>query len=148
MNIGFIGLGQMGRNMAGRLLARDFALTVWNRSAAAAEDCRRRGATVAAGPAALFACDVVITMLADDAAVDRAALVAGLEARGIGCGVYYPRPAFDYDCYRGDSRVVVDDVPMAVSVAERCLSLPVHQYLTMGELHRVVAAVTEIVSGR
>jgi dTDP-4-amino-4,6-dideoxygalactose transaminase len=86
--------------------------------------------------------------LADDAAVDRAALVAGLEARGIGCGVYYPRPAFDYDCYRGDSRVVVDDVPMAVSVAERCLSLPVHQYLTMGELHRVVDAVVEIVSGR
>lgn len=86
--------------------------------------------------------------LADDAAVDRAALVAGLEARGIGCGVYYPRPAFDYDCYRGDSRVVVDDVPVAVSVAERCLSLPVHQYLTMGELHRVVDAVTEIVSGR
>jgi dTDP-4-amino-4,6-dideoxygalactose transaminase len=86
--------------------------------------------------------------LADDAAVDRGALVAGLEARGIGCGVYYPRPAFDYDCYRGDSRVVVDDVPMAVSVAERCLSLPVHQYLTMGELHRVVDAVVEIVSGR
>ena len=86
--------------------------------------------------------------LADDAAVDRVALVAGLEARGIGCGVYYPRPAFDYDCYRGDSRVVVDDVPMAVSVAERCLSLPVHQYLTMGELHRVVDAVVEIVNGR
>ena len=86
--------------------------------------------------------------LAADAGVDRAALVAGLEARGIGCGVYYPRPAFDYDCYRGDPQVVVDDVPMAFSVADRCLSLPVHQYLTMSDLHRVVDAVTEIVSGR
>ena len=86
--------------------------------------------------------------LADDAGIDRAALVAGLEARGIGCGVYYPRPAFDYDCYRGDDRVVIDDVPVARRVAERCLSLPVHQYLTMGELHRVVDAVTEIASGR
>jgi perosamine synthetase len=86
--------------------------------------------------------------LADDAPVDRTALVAGLEARGIGCGVYYPRPAFDYDCYRGNPRVVVDGVPMAFSVADRCLSLPVHQYLTMGDLHRIVDAVTEIVSGR
>lgn len=86
--------------------------------------------------------------LADDAGIDRAALVAGLEARGIGCGVYYPRPAFDYDCYRGDDRVVIADVPVARRVAERCLSLPVHQYLTMGELHRVVDAVTEIASGR
>lgn len=86
--------------------------------------------------------------LADDAAIDRATLVAGLEARGIGCGVYYPRPAFDYDCYRGDARVVIDEVPEARRVAERCLSLPVHQYLTMGDLHRVVDAVAEIVSGR
>jgi dTDP-4-amino-4,6-dideoxygalactose transaminase len=86
--------------------------------------------------------------LAEDATVDRATLAAGLEARGIGCGVYYPRPAFDYDCYRGDGRVVIDDVPVACRVADRCLSLPVHQYLTMGDLHRVVDAVTEIVSGR
>jgi dTDP-4-amino-4,6-dideoxygalactose transaminase len=84
--------------------------------------------------------------LADDAPVDRAALVAGLEARGIGCGVYYPRPVFDYDCYRGDPRVFVDDVPRARAVADRCLSLPVHQHLTMGELHRVIDAVAEVLT--
>ncbi len=86
--------------------------------------------------------------LDEDAPVDRAALVAGLEERGIGCGVYYPRPVFDYDCYRGDPRVVVDDVPMASAVAGRCLSLPVHQHLTMGDLHRVVDAVAEVMTGQ
>jgi dTDP-4-amino-4,6-dideoxygalactose transaminase len=79
--------------------------------------------------------------LADDSAVDRNELIAGLEARGIGSGVYYPRPAFDYDCYRRDPRVVFDDVPVSRRVAERCLSLPVHQYLTMGDLHRIVDTV-------
>jgi len=78
MNIGFIGLGQMGRNMASRLLERGYALTVWNRSAAPAEDCRGRGATVAASPAALSGCDVVITMLADDAAVAAVWIDSGL----------------------------------------------------------------------
>ena len=78
MNIGFTGLGQMGRNMASRLLERGYTLTVWNRSAEPAEDCRRRGATVAASPAALSACDVVITMLADDAAVEAVWIDSGL----------------------------------------------------------------------
>lgn len=78
MNIGFIGLGQMGGSMAGRLLDRGHPLRVWNRSAAAAEACRQRGATVAARPEQLFDCDVVITMLADDAAVEAVWISTGL----------------------------------------------------------------------
>ena len=78
MNIGFIGLGQMGRSMTTRLLDRGFPLRVWNRSAAAAEACRRRGASVAARPEELFDCDVVITMLADDAAVEAVWITSGL----------------------------------------------------------------------
>ncbi len=78
MKIGFIGLGQMGRNMASRLLDRGYALSVWNRTAAATEAFRQRGATVATQPAQLFDCDVVITMLADDAAVDAVWIASGL----------------------------------------------------------------------
>lgn len=78
MKIGFIGLGQMGRNMAGRLLDRGYKLSVWNRTAAATEPFRQRGATVAALPAQLFDCDVVITMLADDDAVDAVWIAPGL----------------------------------------------------------------------
>ena len=69
MRIGFIGLGQMGRGMAARLLAAGHELAVWNRSSAAAEALIARGARGAATPAATLAADVVISMLADDAAV-------------------------------------------------------------------------------
>lgn len=67
MKIGFIGLGNMGRPMAARLATAGFPVTLWNRTPgrAAAVD-----GTVAASPQALAAAsDVVITMLADGAAV-------------------------------------------------------------------------------
>lgn len=69
---------------------------------------------------------------------DRERVVAELAAGGVGSGVYYPRTVFDHDCYRGDPRVVAADVPVAESVARRCLSLPVHQHLTDEELDVVV----------
>lgn len=70
MKIGFIGLGQMGRGMAERLLDRGHALTVWNRTATAAEPLKARGASVAEDPAGVLDAQVVITMLADDAALE------------------------------------------------------------------------------
>jgi len=69
---------------------------------------------------------------------DRDRVVAALAASGVGSGVYYPRTVFDHDCYRDDPRVVAADVPVAESVARRCLSLPVHQHLTDDELDTVV----------
>ncbi|MDT0278398.1 DegT/DnrJ/EryC1/StrS family aminotransferase [Blastococcus goldschmidtiae] len=69
---------------------------------------------------------------------DRDGLVAGLAASGVGSGIYYPRTVFDHDCYREDPRVVVADVPVAESVARRCLSLPVHHHLTDDEVHTVI----------
>jgi 3-hydroxyisobutyrate dehydrogenase-like beta-hydroxyacid dehydrogenase len=70
MNIGFIGLGQMGRGMAARLIEHGHALTVWNRTAGAAEAFAGRGARIARTPRETLDCEVVITMLADDAAVE------------------------------------------------------------------------------
>jgi len=70
MNIGFIGLGQMGRGMAARLLERGYRVGVWNRTPAAAQALGEQGAQVARRPHDLLDAEVVITMLADDAAVD------------------------------------------------------------------------------
>lgn len=71
MQVGFIGLGVMGRPMALRLARAGTPLVVWNRSAAPAEALRAAGAEVAADPGEVFArADVVILMLADEAAVD------------------------------------------------------------------------------
>ena len=78
MRIGFIGLGQMGRGMATRLLERGYDLNVWNRTPAASDALRQRGAQVASRPQALLDADVVITMLADDAAVEAVWIASGM----------------------------------------------------------------------
>jgi perosamine synthetase len=79
--------------------------------------------------------------LTDDARLDRDALVARLTEVGIGCGTYYPRPVFDYDCYRDHPRVIVSDVPKATAAAACCVSLPVHQHLTIADLDRIIDTV-------
>jgi 3-hydroxyisobutyrate dehydrogenase-like beta-hydroxyacid dehydrogenase len=69
MHIGFIGLGQMGRGMASRLLEAGHRLTVWNRSTAPARALAARGATAVERAEETLAAEVVVSMLADDAAV-------------------------------------------------------------------------------
>ena len=78
MRIGFIGLGQMGRGMAIRLIDSGYQVSVWNRSRAVAEMFRSRNAVVAERPEDLLDADVVITMLADDAAVDAVWIASGM----------------------------------------------------------------------
>lgn len=82
MNIGFIGLGQMGRAMASRLIETGHDLVVYNRSASAAEPFRGR-ARVASSPEGVLGADVVITMLADDIAVDAVWSRPEMELRGV-----------------------------------------------------------------
>lgn len=68
--IAFIGLGNMGAGMAGRILAAGHDLTVWNRSLAKADPLVAAGAKLGASAAAAVAeADVVITSLMDDASV-------------------------------------------------------------------------------
>jgi len=67
--VGFIGLGRMGHGMAGRYLDAGFAVALWNRSKAKADDLIARGAHWATSPAAAAAeADAVVTMVADDEA--------------------------------------------------------------------------------
>ncbi|MBP8139288.1 MAG: NAD(P)-dependent oxidoreductase [Burkholderiales bacterium] len=78
MKIGVIGLGRMGRGIAGRVLGAGHDLAVYNRTAGKDADLVAAGARSVASIA--LACeqrDVVVTMLADDAALDAVALGAG-----------------------------------------------------------------------
>ena len=70
MKLGFIGLGQMGAGMAANLLKAGHAVTVYNRSPEKAEALRAQGAHVAATPAEASAGEAVVTMLADDLALE------------------------------------------------------------------------------
>jgi len=72
MQVGFIGIGRMGSGMAANLLAAGHALTAYNRSTAKAESLVGKGAKLAKTPGEAALGDVVITMLANDQAVEQA----------------------------------------------------------------------------
>jgi 3-hydroxyisobutyrate dehydrogenase-like beta-hydroxyacid dehydrogenase len=70
-NVGFIGLGLMGRPMALNLLKAGYAVTVWNRTRARADDVVAAGAKLAATPRETAAgADVLFTIVSDPPAVE------------------------------------------------------------------------------
>jgi 3-hydroxyisobutyrate dehydrogenase-like beta-hydroxyacid dehydrogenase len=71
MDIGFIGLGNMGSGMAVNLLRAGHHVTVYNRSPAKAQALVHQGATAARTIAEACGGAVVFTMLADDRAVEK-----------------------------------------------------------------------------
>lgn len=73
MNIGFIGLGQMGAAMAGNLVKAGHAVTVYNRTMAKAAPLVALGARAAQDVADAARNEVVFTMLADDHALEEIA---------------------------------------------------------------------------
>jgi 3-hydroxyisobutyrate dehydrogenase-like beta-hydroxyacid dehydrogenase len=77
MQVGFIGLGQMGAAMAANLIAAGHTLTVYNRSPAKAAPLVEQGARLAATAADACRGDVAVTMLADDQAVGDVAVGEG-----------------------------------------------------------------------
>lgn len=78
MKIAFIGLGNMGTPMARRLIHAGHEVTVWNRSREKAEPLKAEGATIAQSLAeAAKESAFVITMLADDQAVESSVLHSG-----------------------------------------------------------------------
>jgi 3-hydroxyisobutyrate dehydrogenase len=71
MHIGVAGLGAMGSNVAARLMEVGHQVTVWNRTPDKTKPLADAGAKAAATPAALVdACEAVITLLTDGAAID------------------------------------------------------------------------------
>ena len=77
MDVAFIGLGAMGREMAANLIKAGHEVRVWNRSAGPAEELARKGAKAAADPRDAFR-GVVFSMLADDDSVRGIFLDRGL----------------------------------------------------------------------
>jgi 3-hydroxyisobutyrate dehydrogenase-like beta-hydroxyacid dehydrogenase len=70
MDVAFIGLGQMGSGMARNLVAAGHRVTVWNRDRAKAEPFAALGAGIADDVGAAARVGTVVTMLANDAAVE------------------------------------------------------------------------------
>ncbi len=74
MKIGFIGLGRMGAGMAANLVKAGHDVTVYNRTPGKSQALVDRGAHAAARVAEVCQGDAVITMLADDGAVESVVL--------------------------------------------------------------------------
>ncbi|PPQ31147.1 NAD(P)-dependent oxidoreductase [Rhodopila globiformis] len=88
MRLGFIGLGRMGAGMAANLLKAGHQVTVYNRSPDKAAALVEHGATVAKQVADACRGEAVITMLADDHAVESVVfgehgIVAALPANAV-----------------------------------------------------------------
>jgi 3-hydroxyisobutyrate dehydrogenase-like beta-hydroxyacid dehydrogenase len=86
MDVGFLGLGRMGKAIAANLLRAGHKLCVWNRSPGPARDLAALGARIATEPAAAAQGEVLMTMLADDHAYRSVFLQAGVldrTARGL-----------------------------------------------------------------
>ena len=84
MKIGFIGLGNMGAGMAANLLAAGHEVTVFNRTPGRAQALVARGARAAGQVADACRGEAVLTMLADDAALESVVFGAGGVAASLG----------------------------------------------------------------
>ncbi len=132
-NVGFIGLGAMGAPMAANLIAARIIPTVWNRTAAKAEPLIAKGAKLASAPGdAASPGGVVITMLADDAALESVVtgergIASRLGAGGIHISMSTIAPATartfaKYHADRGSTYVAAPfgDEPGAANVVKLC----------------------------
>jgi 2-hydroxy-3-oxopropionate reductase len=86
-NVGFIGLGVMGRPMATNLLRAGFPLIVYSRSSPPVDELVRAGARRGASPADVAAgAEVILTMLPDTSDVETVLLGEGGVVSGIAQG--------------------------------------------------------------
>lgn len=70
MDVGFVGLGQMGSGMVRQLIEAGHRVTVWNRDRTKAEPFLERGASIAGSPSEAARAGIVLTMLANDEALE------------------------------------------------------------------------------
>ena len=89
MRIGFIGLGNMGAGMAANLLAAGHDVTAYNRSADKVAALASRGATAADRVADACGGEVVVSMLANDEAVEAVTFSDGGILSGLPTGAVH-----------------------------------------------------------
>jgi 3-hydroxyisobutyrate dehydrogenase-like beta-hydroxyacid dehydrogenase len=122
MRLGFIGLGQMGSGMASNLVKAGHEVTVYNRTPAKAAPLVALGATAVGAPADACRGEAVITMLADDPAVE---------------GVAF-----------GDSGIVATLAPAAIHISCSTISVELSRRLAQWHAHASQRYVAAPVFGR
>jgi dTDP-4-amino-4,6-dideoxygalactose transaminase len=72
----------------------------------------------------------------------RDALMQHLQAKGIGCAVYYPLPLHIQECF-SSLGYKAGDLPVAEDLAAKVLSLPIYPELTQEMKQYVVDSIQE-----
>lgn len=136
--IGFIGLGIMGRPMAGHLLRAGYALVVHDVNRQAVAAAVEAGATAASSPKSVAErSDVVITMLPDSPDVEAVALGPAGLIEGVRPGMYYA------DMSSIAPTVAVKVAQTLAAKGVRCLDAPV----SGGEVGAINATLSIMVGG-
>ena len=90
MRIGFIGLGSMGLPIANNLIKAQHVLTAYNRTRSRAEELQQIGARIAGSPVeAASDAEALITMLADDRAVEEVVFTQGKAIEALPAGAVH-----------------------------------------------------------
>jgi dTDP-4-amino-4,6-dideoxygalactose transaminase len=76
---------------------------------------------------------------------DRAAILAGLKARGIPTAIYYPKPLHRQRAY-AHHPVAGNGLPVSERLAGEVFSLPFHPYLDAATQERIIAAVRDVLA--
>lgn len=84
-------------------------------------------------------------VLTDDAAVSRQEFTAGLTERGVGAGIYYPKPLHVYP-HIAKLGYKTGDFPVAEDLAARVVSLPVHPKVSDDDIKTIAQAVKEVLA--
>ncbi len=71
-------------------------------------------------------------------------VMQALQAKQIGCAVYYPVPLHQQNAFKEECAGMT--LPVTESVAARCFSLPICPYLTDDEIHVVVNVIKSVFS--
>ena len=79
-----------------------------------------------------------------DGRAERDGLQAYLEEQGIPSMVYYPTPMYCQTAYRNQS-IPEADCPVTRQLCDTVLSLPLHPYISSGEIDRVCNAIKNFV---
>lgn len=81
-----------------------------------------------------------------DKDIQRDQFIASLRDKGVGAGIYYPKPLHAYP-HIAKLGYKVGDFPVAEDLAARVVSLPVHPKVTDEDIEIIAAAVKESVNG-
>ena len=81
-----------------------------------------------------------------DKDMQRDQFIASLRDKGVGAGIYYPKPLHTYP-HIAKLGYKVGDFPVAEDLAARVVSLPVHPKVTDEDIEVIAAAVKESING-